>query len=1165
VVFGGIVAPAGAQVQGAPTRVEVKFEAVQAAAIRVVIQSTADGAQPGIDEIEVFGPETDRNLAHSDTGAVASASSCISGYAAHAITHLNDGQYGNARSWISDEAGAGWAQIDFVEAASIDRVVLSRDRLGQYTDRKISAFEMHYLDAQGSWTKLLEEQVAVIDLNAIPSPPRPPALSSRPEVNPSEDAQLVEAFLQAEYALLTAQGRVDFHPIMSQPRYNMERPGPRHVGDDHLPLPTLAVVPSLDGQLGDAAWDGASRGVARVADVEGFAPSPLVEYAVHAGTYEDSLFLAVQTPRLLSAFVALVSAGDWAGCGAVVFDGNSLAFQPFFDGKKELIPIEGAFDEGGTIFECRLPVDWFRGFEMAGLRIGLGLGGKYTTKFGRPVTFMPAPMAIAQQGYRDGHFQIRMTDAAGNANVIGEAATRGPLGPEEVFEIEGYKLHLLHYAPATGCIDQAVALCDRLEAKGVEVSAAHDKLLALQVRNDAWLVDDAAKPPAQRALYYEARLLKRELFLSDPDLAPVERILFVKREPFRPSHNYSVILDAPWNPGGAVCIVDIPRNDGRLDPGAAQVKTVFDAGDGLARTPMADFECENVYFAYKPTEDGYFHLYRASMADGAIEQLSEGPFHDYWPCPLPDGGLAFISTRCNKRFLCWRPQAATLHRMDADGGNIFALSHANLTEWAPSVMDDGRIIWTRSEYQDKAADFGHTLWAIRPDGTYPELVFGNTITKTNGYANGRFVPGRNEVACTLISHFGDLNGPIALLDLDQGRFNPEAISSITPEVFWPGSSPDRECFRDPVPISEDLILCSHAPEKRFDLYVLDRYGNRELLYSDPEISSMTPTPFLARPRPPVIEALPPSDSETGEFVITDVYQGLEPQVARGEAAYLAVSVEVEHTLDQLGDGSYRADHEPFQQFYASPSDVLTGPNGWPTYAAKERLGVVPIEPDGSVHFNAPAGRVLYFHVLDEAYNELQRMRSVVQLQPGERRSCIGCHEDRGAVSARPQMPQAMSQPARDIQPDPWGPGAFSYERVVQPVLDAHCVRCHDGTREDGLDLRGDLDDNKIPASYRTLISMGLVHYADWTWSNPDVCAKLPPRELGTVKSRLFEVIEGGHHELSLPEAELRALKTWVDLNCPLWPDYTERKDRRAPAPLQAWIQAIAGRAHVPTE
>ena len=107
-----------------------------------------------------------------------------------------------------------------------------------------------------------------------------------------------------------------------------------------------------------------------------------------------------------------------------------------------------------------------------------------------------------------------------------------------------------------------------------------------------------------------------------------------------------------------------------------------------------------------------------------------------------------------------------LFRMDADGANIRPLSYANLSEWAPGVMRDGRILWTRSEYLDKGADFGHTLWAIRPDGTHAELVFGNNTP--NCYINGREVPGTREICCTLFSHGGDHNGPIGLIDRAQG-------------------------------------------------------------------------------------------------------------------------------------------------------------------------------------------------------------------------------------------------------------------------------------------------------------------------------------------------------------------------------------------------------------
>ena len=63
-----------------------------------------------------------------------------------------------------------------------------------------------------------------------------------------------------------------------------------------------------------------------------------------------------------------------------------------------------------------------------------------------------------------------------------------------------------------------------------------------------------------------ARLAKRRLLFRDPDLAPLERILFVKRHPYAPSHNYSDILDSAFGPGGGVCVLEIPR--ARRPPGA---------------------------------------------------------------------------------------------------------------------------------------------------------------------------------------------------------------------------------------------------------------------------------------------------------------------------------------------------------------------------------------------------------------------------------------------------------------------------------------------------------------------------------------------------------------------------------------------------------------------
>jgi hypothetical protein len=143
---------------------------------------------------------------------------------------------------------------------------------------------------------------------------------------------------------------------------------------------------------------------------------------------------------------------------------------------------------------------------------------------------------------------------------------------------------------------------------------------------------------------------------------------------------------------------------------------------------------------------------------------------------------------------------------------------------------------------------------------------------------------------------------------------------------------------------------------------------------------------------------------------------------------------------------------------------------------------------------------------------------------------------------------ALTQAPRALESPPWGTAAFDYQRVVQPVLDTHCVRCHDGREPKRTDLRGTLDAERVPASYRALIAGGWVHYFDFTYGMRHF--KAEPLSFGSLKSRVWEVLADEHHkEVPLDKAASRAIRTWIALNCPLWPDYIYRPER--PASLTA--------------
>jgi len=135
-----------------PGRNEDLFRAVKARFVRFTIEQ-ADG-QPCLDELEVYAPGGDTNLALASSGSVASASSLLPGYDIHQIPHLNDGKHGDAHSWISNEVGGGWAQIKLPTAAEVNRVVWGRDREGKYKDRLAQQYHIEVSLDGNTWTRV---------------------------------------------------------------------------------------------------------------------------------------------------------------------------------------------------------------------------------------------------------------------------------------------------------------------------------------------------------------------------------------------------------------------------------------------------------------------------------------------------------------------------------------------------------------------------------------------------------------------------------------------------------------------------------------------------------------------------------------------------------------------------------------------------------------------------------------------------------------------------------------------------------------------------------------------------------------------------------------------------------------------------------------------------
>jgi hypothetical protein len=572
--------------------------------------------------------------------------------------------------------------------------------------------------------------------------------------------------------------------------------------------------------------------------------------------------------------------------------------------------------------------------------------------------------------------------------------------------------------------------------------------------------------------------------------------------------------------------------------------------------------------------------------------LTHGAFHDLDPFYLPDGRIGMTSTRAKSRALCFWVQAATLFVMEADGSNPRPLTANNVNEFTPDLLPDGRILYTRWEYLDKSGIFVQSLWSILPDGTRAQQIFGNNLIHPVSMLQARLVPGTGKIACTLAAHNGNSYGPLAIVDPSRGVDNPQGILNLAPEVNY-----GRGCFA-PYPISDRWCLVSYGPDEPFGIWLFDinppadsvRAGRKEfsihapqfptdlgtywrsaawrrhLVYRDTEYSCVEAIPIAARTRPPRVASelvdATPTPAESGTLVLLDVNRGLDGAVARGRVKYLQIVEEVGHR-DQFGCRNYEdgVTEEGFQKRYGSFMNLYAAP--WesgkpaPSLQAKYLYGTVPVEPDGSAHFTVPANRPVYFSALDENHNEIQRMRSYIHLRPGERLTCAGCHEPRHtAPPANTSALMALRRGPSRIEPPPFGAGAFSYQRLVQPVLDRRCAGCHAGPKPDGgLDLSARRDARGVPASFSTLVRPRtrpdrppLVYFFDSWWGESWTVPVARPLSFGTAASRLIQVIDNLHEgkqiggadreRMRLTPIERRIVTAWIDLNCPLWDNYS---------------------------
>ncbi len=686
-------------------------------------------------------------------------------------------------------------------------------------------------------------------------------------------------------------------------------------------------------------------------------------------------------------------------------------------------------------------------------------------------------------------------------------------------------------------------------------------------------------------LFRQVLELRRRIAFSNP-LLDFDRILFIKRQ-FLPA-------TATWGPdmlgnhmcdqyfgfhairGGGLYVLEAPW---AKEPTVRSILTDSVVLNGRWKgrklapggflSPDLSFDGRTVLFAYTEaeptryqwTERSTFHIFRVNTSGSDLIQLTDGPVNDFDPCWLPNGRIAFISERRGGYGRCHpRPVPVyTLHSMDEDGSDILCLSYHEANEWQPSVDHDGRIVYTRWDYVDRGNIQAHHPWTTAPDGRDARAIQGNFGKSKDARPimelDLRAIPGAHKYIATAAAHHGQAYGSLVRIDPgipDNDGMAP--VQRVTPEVPFPEAESDfnsGQVYATPWPLSEYFYLCvydvrgsaARGTRNNYGIYLLDAFGNKELIYRDPSLSCLSPIPVRPRGKPPVVTATaatmqPPAPSmpEAATVGVINVYNSLYPFPEGATIRALRIIQVLPKTTPLINEPRIGYGNEK---------------------GARAVLGTVPVEVDGSVHFYLPAGKAVYFQALDERGLAVQSMRSDTYVHPEQHLFCQGCHEPRHTVPSNTEKPGlAFRRPPSRIQPDVEGSNPFSFSRLVQPVLERHCVTCHNEEAK-APDLRkGEWE--KHP-DYRYTSYSNLGEYAFFIGStrntyDPWTTPRTAPGQFGARASKLYQILRHGHHEVQLPEEDLRRITLWLDCNSDFFGSYEHTEAQASGQIIQPRVQ-----------
>mgnify|MGYP000966091253 FL=1 len=601
--------------------------------------------------------------------------------------------------------------------------------------------------------------------------------------------------------------------------------------------------------------------------------------------------------------------------------------------------------------------------------------------------------------------------------------------------------------------------------------------------------------------------------------------------------------------------------------GAPRIETVCrPAGDTILRDLDLDFDARRFLFS-GINAGGRWALFESVEDGSGIREVTPAAYADVdWfdGCYTPDGRIVMLGTAAYQGLPCVRGSlpVAMLYLLDPKTGAIRQLTFEQDSDYTPAVLNDGRIVYTRWEYSDLPHYWSRILMTMNPDGTTQLSLYGSNSYFPTVLHQCRAVPGDAHQLVGIVGGHHDVPeiGRLVLLDPMLSRAYPFVYDPpdkswgaegttpfrILPKTLpkertglvheFPGYGQDvpgdvadglvrnqfergKPYFVYPYPLSDKYVLVSAKTgrEALWGIYLVDVFDNVTRVAELEGAALFEPVPLAPRPRPPAIpDRIRPGD-KTASVHIADIYTGPGLRgVPRG-------------TVKRLRVFAYHFNYERT----GGPESVGLGrvEAGWDI---RRLLGTVAVEADGSACFEIPANTPISLQPLDADGAALQLMRSWLVGMPGERVSCMGCHEDnRSSVSVGRAL--ADTKPVQKIRPfqGPARPYGFACE--MWPLAQKYCLGCHGDP--DKAPLRAS-DQGGEPGKPRRLLMSDatacyhLIHPYVRRPGPESEMALLNPLEWHASTSPLVQMLKKGHHGVALDRDAWETLYTWIDLNAP---------------------------------